>query len=65
MIIANYIGGFFRWLLRGCRTRLDDELHCKNGWLDNIPILNIYENAILAMLFVAIVIVALFVFGIL
>lgn len=65
MIIANYIGGFIRWLLRRCRTRLEDELHCKNGWFDGIPILNIYENAILAQLFVAIVIAALFIFGVL
>lgn len=26
MIFANWVGAFFRWLLKGCKTKLRDEI---------------------------------------
>ncbi len=40
MMLLNEIGGFLRWILKGCRTELKDELYGGT-----------YENHIVGLLF--------------
>jgi len=68
---AYFFGGFLRWLLRGFKTKLDDEISCEDGWFHKIPIINRiplideYENIILAQFFVLLLIAFLFILGVL
>ena len=54
---GDVIGALIRWLLRGCKTRLWDELNCEDGWFANIPYLGDFENTILAQCLVIIILI--------
>ena len=68
---AYFFGGFLRWMLRGFKTKLNDEISCEDGWfaripvIKKIPLIDEFENIILAQLFIALVIASLFIFGVL
>jgi len=52
---AMYIGGFIRWLFKGCRTKLKDEL---DGNLDAKRGMSYgFENFIIGIVFVVVVLV--------
>lgn len=55
MLYANIIGAFIRWGLRGFRTRFPDEVICSNGWFKKIPLIEPFENIIIAQIFVGII----------
>lgn len=59
MVSGRVFGGLIRWLCRGCKTNLQDEIDCVNGWFSNIPIWGTFENLILTQCFVIIVIIIL------
>lgn len=67
---ADLFGGFLRWMLRGGRTNLKDEISCEDGWfrkiplIKKIPFIDDFENVILTQLFVVFIIVVLLAIGV-
>jgi hypothetical protein len=57
---AKFLGGFVRWLLKGCKTKLDDEIHGRLDpkWLDSYDT----ENYIIGLITsIIMVVIAMFV----
>jgi hypothetical protein len=62
IVIAKYIGGFVRWLFKGCKTSLSDELNGIGSprWSNSYSSENYVIGYIVIAMLIAIIIIIFF-----